>query len=92
MITNELISEIKSKINDNQKQAITGGILQGVLVDMVKSLCEVYPQTYTEDEKAQARANIDVLSDYEVGHKLGQKLDNTSTLTDTEVNNIWDNN
>ena len=31
-------------------------------------------------------------SDYEVGHKLDQKLDNTSTLTDTEVNNIWDNN
>ena len=23
---------------------------------------------------------------------LGKKLDNTSTLTDTEVNNIWDNN
>ena len=31
-------------------------------------------------------------SDYEVGHKLDQKLDNTSSLTDTEVNNIWDNN
>lgn len=31
-------------------------------------------------------------SDYEVGHKLDQKLDNTSTLTDTEINNIWDNN
>ena len=38
MITNKLISEIKSKINDNQKQAITGGILQGVLVDMVNGL------------------------------------------------------
>lgn len=38
MITNELISEIKSKINDNEKQAITGGILQGVLVDMVNGL------------------------------------------------------
>lgn len=38
MITNELISEIKSKINDNQKQAITGGILQGVLVNMVNGL------------------------------------------------------
>lgn len=38
MITNELISEIKSKINDNQKQAITGGTLQGVLVDMVNGL------------------------------------------------------
>lgn len=38
MITNELISEIKSKINDNQRQAITGGILQGVLVDMVNGL------------------------------------------------------
>ena len=31
-------------------------------------------------------------SDYEVGHKLDQKLDNTSTLVDTEINNIWDNN
>lgn len=38
MITNELISEIKSKINDNQKQAITGGVLQGVLVDMTNGL------------------------------------------------------
>ena len=38
MITNELISEIKSKINDNQKQDITGGVLQGVLVDMVNGL------------------------------------------------------
>lgn len=38
MITNELISEIKSKINDNQKQAITGGVFQGVLVDMVNGL------------------------------------------------------
>lgn len=55
MITNELISEIKSKINDNQKQAITGGILQGVLVDMVNGLT-------------------------------------TTGLTDTEINNIWDNN
>ena len=64
MITNELISEIKSNINDNHKQAVTGGILQGVLVDMVKSLCEVYPQTYTDEEKAQARANIDALSNH----------------------------
>ena len=64
MITNELISEIKSKINDNHKQAVTGGILQGVLVDMVKGLCEVYPQTYTDEEKAQARANIDALSNH----------------------------
>ena len=44
MITNKLIFEIKSKINDNQKQGITGGILQGVLVDMVESLSEAYPQ------------------------------------------------
>ena len=64
MITNELISEIKSKINDNHKQDITGGLLQGVLVDMVKSLCEVYPHTYTDEEKAQARANIDALSNH----------------------------
>ena len=64
MITNELISEIKSKINDNHKQDITGGLLQGVLVDMVKSLCEVYPHTYTDEEKAQARENIDALSNH----------------------------
>lgn len=64
MITKELISEIKSKINDNHKQAVTGDILQGVLVDMVKSLCEVYPQTYTEEQKAQARMNIDALSNH----------------------------
>ena len=70
---NELISEIKSKINDNNKQAITGGLLQGVLVDMVKSLCEVYPQTYTDEEKAQARANIDALSDYD-GEITKEKL------------------
>ena len=73
MITNELISEIKSKINDNHKQAITGGNLQGVLVDMVKSLCEVYPQTYTDEEKAQARANIDALSNYD-GEIAKEKL------------------
>ena len=64
MITNKLIFEIKSKINDNQKQGITGGILQGVLVDMVESLSEAYPQTYTEEQKAQARTNIDALSNH----------------------------
>lgn len=64
MITNKLIVEIKSKINDNQKQGITGGILQGVLLDMVESLSEAYPQIYTEEQKAQARANIDALSDH----------------------------
>lgn len=73
MITNELISEIKSKINDNHQQDISGGILQGVLVDMVKSLCEVYPQTYTEEEKAQARANIDALSNHN-GEVTKEKL------------------
>ena len=73
MITNELISEIKSKINDNHKQAITGDLLQGVLVDMVKGLCEVYPQTYTDEEKAQARANIDALSNYD-GEITKEKL------------------
>lgn len=65
MITNKLIVEIKSKINDNQKQGITGGILQGVLLDMVESLSEAYPQIYTDEQKAQARANIDALSDYD---------------------------
>ena len=64
MITNKLIVEIKSKINDNQKQGITGGILQGVLLDMVESLSEAYPQNYTDEQKAQARANIDALSDH----------------------------
>lgn len=64
MITNKLIVEIKSKINDNQKQGITGGILQGVLLDMVESLSEAYPQIYTEEQKAQARANIDALSNH----------------------------
>lgn len=73
MITNELIAEIKSKINDNQQQDITGGTLQGVLVDMVKGLCEVYPQTYTDEEKAQARANIDALSNYD-GEITKEKL------------------
>lgn len=73
MITNELISEIKSKINDNHKQDITGGTLQGVLVDMVKGLCEVYPQTYTDEEKAQARANIDALSNHD-GEITKEKL------------------
>ena len=65
MITNKLIVEIKSKINDNQKQGITGGILQGVLLDMVESLSEAYPQIYTQEQKAQARANIDALSNYD---------------------------
>lgn len=64
MITNKLIVEIKSKINDNQKQGITGSILQGVLLDMVESLSEAYPQIYTDEQKAQARANIDALSDH----------------------------
>lgn len=73
MITNKLIVEIKSKINDNQKQGITGGILQGVLLDMVESLSEAYPQTYTEEQKAQARANIDALSDYD-GEITKEKL------------------
>ena len=43
MLTNKLIFEMKSKINDNKKQGITGGILQGVLVDMVESHREEYP-------------------------------------------------
>lgn len=106
MITNKLIVEIKSKINDNQKQGITGGVLQGVLVDMVESLSEAYPQTYTDEQKARARANIDALSNHngeitkeklsaEVQAILDDVVDKQNKqdyLTDTEVTNIWDNN
>ena len=76
----EKVKEVIAKqIKENGRGEITGSVLQSVLLAMVDSLGEVYPQTYTEEQKAQARANIDALS-------------NTSTLTDTEINNIWDNN
>ena len=40
---------------------------------MVESLSEAYPQTYTEEQKAQARANIDALSDHD-GEITKEKL------------------
>lgn len=56
---------IAKKIKENGREEITGPVLQMVLMAMVDSLGEVYPQTYTEEQKAQARANIDALSDYD---------------------------
>ena len=55
---------IAKKIKENGREEITGPVLQMVLMAMVDSLGEVYPQTYTEEEKAQARANIDALSNH----------------------------
>lgn len=56
---------IAKKIKENGREEITGPVLQMVLMAMVDSLGEVYPQTYTEEQKAQARANIDALSNYD---------------------------
>ena len=56
---------IAKKIKENGREEITGPVLQMVLMAMVDSLGEVYPQIYTEEQKAQARANIDALSDYD---------------------------
>lgn len=56
---------IAKKIKENGRGEITGPILQAVLMAMVDSLGEVYPQTYTDEQKAQARANIDALSNYD---------------------------
>lgn len=64
---------IAKKIKENGRGEITGPILQAVLMAMVDSLGEVYPQTYTEEQKAQARANIDALSDYD-GEITKEKL------------------
>lgn len=62
----EKLKEVIAKqIKENGRGEITGPVLQAVLMAMVDSLGEVYPQTYTEEEKAQARANIDALSDYD---------------------------
>lgn len=125
---------IAKKIKENGRGEITGPVLQAVLMAMVDSLGEVYPHTYTDEQKAQARANIDALSDHNgeiTKEKLSaevqailadvpnkqNKQDNTlattskevvgainelfnggvkktdlSALTDTEINNIWDNN
>lgn len=61
----EKLKEVIAKqIKENGRGEITGPVLQAVLMAMVDSLGEVYPQTYTDEEKAQARANIDALSDH----------------------------
>lgn len=62
----EKLKEVIAKqIKENGRGEITGPVLQAVLVAMVDSLGEVYPQTYTDEQKAQARANIDALSNYD---------------------------
>lgn len=61
----EKLKEVIAKqIKENGRREITGPVLQAVLMAMVDSLGEVYPQTYTDEEKAQARANIDALSNH----------------------------
>ena len=61
----EKLKEVIAKqIKENGQREITGPVLQAVLMAMVDSLGEVYPQTYTDEEKAQARANIDALSNH----------------------------
>ena len=60
----ELKQRIAAVIKSNGNQEITGSILQAVLMAMVDSLGEVYSHTYTDEEKAQARANIDALSNH----------------------------
>ena len=70
----EKLKEVIAKqIRENGRREITGPILQAVLMAMVDSLGEVYPQTYTEEQKAQARANIDALSNYD-GEITKEKL------------------
>ena len=70
----EKLKEVIAKqIKENGQREITGPVLQAVLMAMVDSLGEVYPQTYTDEEKAQARANIDALSNYD-GEIAKEKL------------------
>lgn len=70
----EKLKEVIAKqIKDNGRGEITGPVLQAVLMAMVDSLGEVYPQTYTDEQKTQARANIDALSDYD-GEITKEKL------------------
>ncbi len=64
---------IAKQIKENGRGEITGPVLQAVLMAMVDSLGEVYPQTYTDEQKAQARANIDALSNYD-GEITKEKL------------------
>lgn len=61
----EKLKEVIAKqIKENGRGEITGPVLQAVLMAMVDSLGEVYSHTYTDEEKAQARANIDALSNH----------------------------
>ena len=61
----EKLKEVIAKqIKENGQREITGPVLQAVLMAMVDSLGEVYPHTYTDEEKAQARVNIDALSNH----------------------------
>lgn len=70
----EKLKEVIAKqIKENGQREITGPVLQAVLMAMVDSLGEVYPHTYTEEQKAQARANIDALSNYD-GEITKEKL------------------
>lgn len=70
----EKLKEVIAKqIKENGRREITGPVLQAVLMAMVDSLGEVYPHTYTEEQKAQARANIDALSNYD-GEITKEKL------------------
>lgn len=70
----EKLKEVIAKqIKENGRREITGPVLQAVLMAMVDSLGEAYPQTYTEEQKAQARANIDALSNYD-GEITKEKL------------------
>ena len=55
---------ITSVFIKNGRGEITAYNLREIALAMVNSLGEVYPQTYTEEQKAQARANIDALSDH----------------------------
>lgn len=70
----EKLKEVIAKqIKENGRREITGPVLQAVLMAMVDSLGEVYPHTYTDEQKAQARANIDALSNYD-GEITKEKL------------------
>lgn len=70
----EKLKEVIAKqIKENGRGEITGPVLQAVLMAMVDSLGEVYPQTYTAEQKAQARANIDALANYD-GEITKEKL------------------
>lgn len=99
---------ITSVLKKNGRGEITADNLREVVLAMVDSLGEAYPQNYTEEQKAQARANIDALSNHngeitkeklsaEVQAVLDEvnncvKATDLSALSETDINNIWDNN